>query len=74
LLGADKNATEVTTANLHSLKIGSHQFYNVKVTFSDISHLNEGYKIKLDGLIGYQFLANQPTLISYKNNELILIK
>jgi predicted aspartyl protease len=74
LTGADKNALEVLSGRLKSLKIGATKFKKTKASFSDMSHLNKGYNIKLDGLIGYDLLSNQPTLISYKNKKVIFLK
>ena len=53
------------------------QFVNKNVelpfTFNDISHLNNAYKMEIDGLIGYEVLSKQKTLISYKRKEIIFI-
>jgi len=39
--------------------------------FSDISHLNEGYSMNINGILGYEFLSIQPVLISYLRKEII---
>lgn len=74
LVGADKNAVETVSGQLAALEIGHVKFKHVETTFSDMSSLNQGYNLKLDGLIGYEILSKQPTLISYKNKKLIFIK
>ena len=30
--------------------------------------------LKIDGLLGYEFLSKRPTLLSYERKELLLIK
>lgn len=74
LIGADKNNIETTNAQMNSLVIGGVNFKKTRATISDISHLNEGYKLKLKGLIGYDILSTQPTLISYLNKKVIFLK
>lgn len=74
LSGADKNRVEVEKGLLKKVIIGGKRFKNTKTVFSDISHLNNGYKLKLDGLMGYELLSKQKTLISYRRKEMIFIK
>jgi hypothetical protein len=71
LQGADKVEQTVTTAKLKKILIGGKKFKNTDTVFSDISHLNEGYQLQLDGLIGYPILSNQKTLLSFKNNKIM---
>ena len=42
--------------------------------FNSISHLNMSKDERIDGLIGYQILSRQKTVLSYRNRKLILIK
>lgn len=74
LLGADNKPKKVKKGKVHKTKIGNKIFKNLNTIFSDISHLNEGYKLKLDGLIGYEVLSEQKTLISFDRNEMIFIE
>ncbi|OIQ21316.1 MAG: hypothetical protein BM557_03430 [Flavobacterium sp. MedPE-SWcel] len=74
LIGADNNPTEIKSAEVKSTKIGNKDFKNLVTAFSDISHLNQGYGLKLDGLIGYEVLSKQKTLLSFKRGELIFIQ
>jgi len=64
---------EVKSGELKTTRLGKVEFYNLNTVFSDISHLNQGYNLQIDGLIGYEVLAKQPTLISYARKELILL-
>ena len=74
LSGAGKNRIEVTKGLIKKLFIGERRFKNVPTVFNDISHLNNGYNLKLDGLMGYELLSKQKTLISYRRKQMILIK
>ena len=71
LTGAGKISREVPTGSLKSLKFGSLIFPNMHTVFSDISHLNEGYSMNINGILGYEFLSIQPVLISYLRKEII---
>lgn len=73
LLGADKNEQTTKAAFIKQMKIGKKVFHNSETTFSDISHLNEGYNVKLNGLIGYEVLSKQLTLLSFVNQKLFFI-
>lgn len=74
LSGADKNIKEVNSGNIKKLRIDGKLFKNQKTVFSDIAHLNEDDDIKIDGIIGYEILSRQKTLISYERKELVFIE
>ncbi len=74
LSGADKNIKEALSGQLNSLVIGGVNFKKTEVFLSEMSDLNEGYNLKLDGLIGYDILSAQPTIISYVNKKIIFIR
>jgi hypothetical protein len=74
LIGAENQPKKVNKGKIKKTKIGTKSFKNLSTIFSDISHLNEGYKINIDGLIGYEILHKQKTLISYIRKEMIFIE
>jgi hypothetical protein len=74
LIGAENQPKEVYKGKVKKTKIGSRSFKNLSTLFNDISHLNEGYKIDIDGLIGYEILHKQITLISYVRKEMVFIE
>lgn len=74
LIGADNHPKKVKKGKIKKTKIGTKCFKNLTTVFSDISHLNEGYKLSLDGLIGYELFSKQKTLISFKRREMIFIE
>lgn len=63
----------VQSGDIEKTIFGNIEFSKLRTVFSDISHINEGYSLQLDGLIGYEVLARQPSLISFERKELILI-
>jgi hypothetical protein len=74
LSGAGKNRIEVTKGLIKKVYIEKKRFKNVPTLFNDMSHLNNGYKLKLDGLMGYELLSKQKIIISYKRKEMILLE
>lgn len=74
LVGADNRPKKVKKGKVKETMIGNKSFKNLMTFFSDISHLNEGYKLNLDGLIGYEVLSKQKTIISFDRKEMIFIE
>lgn len=72
LTGASQNAREVSMAQIKKLKIGKDSFDNMTFVFSSIAHLrNAG--VPIDGLLGYEFLSRQKTILSFGREELLLV-
>jgi len=74
LSGADKNGKEVIFTKIKKMYIAGKKYKNMKTAFNDISPFAKGYKIEINGLLGYEFLSKRKTLISFKRKELVLIK
>jgi len=74
LVGADNNKIEVKKGNIKKMTIGNKIFKKTPTVYSDISHLNTGHQINLDGLVGYPFLSQQKTIISFNRKELIFVE
>ncbi len=74
LKGANNgNVSEVHTGILKSMKIGNKKFKNTETVFSNIDHLNATRSEDIQGLIGYEILSRQKTILSYKKRKLIFI-
>jgi len=69
-----ENRIEVTTGSIKKVIIGGKKLKKMKTAFNDMSHFNLGYKLNLDGLMGYELLSKQKTLISYHRKQMILIE
>jgi len=73
LIGADNSPCIVDKGVLPRTFTGKKELFNMETLMSDISHLNLAYKANLDGLVGYQMLSQQKTLISFKRKEVVFI-
>jgi len=71
LSGADRVPRKVIAGEVKQTQIGRKYFQNMETVFSDISHINAGYSIKIDGIMGYELFSKQPTLLSFARKELI---
>lgn len=71
---SNDEGSEVHVGKLKSLKIGGKTFRHTQTVFNNISHFNRNKDERIDGLIGYEVLSKQKTILSYKNTKLIFIK
>lgn len=74
LLGANASSTNISSGKIKRMKIGTRKFRNTITVFNSIAHLNQNNPMKIDGLIGYEILSKQKTLLSYSNKKLVFIK
>ena len=72
LSGVGGNHQEVPIGFIRNTEIGNKSFQDMETVFSDISHINDGYQIKIDGIIGYELLSRQVSVLSYSRKELRL--
>jgi len=70
LQGIDRHKSVVISSKLRQFEIEGHQFENMDVVFADITHLNEGYGVKLDGILGYPFLKSRIFSINFAKQYL----
>lgn len=74
LTGASVQKTDVQEASVKSLTIGKKLFESIPTVFNDMGHLNSQWENNIDGLIGYEILSKQKTLVSIKNKKIIFIE
>lgn len=71
LQGLDQSIQKVGAAFLEGFAVGEFKF-SEKFLLLDLSHLEVDAEQPLDGLLGYQFLANYKVAIDYPNQEILL--
>jgi hypothetical protein len=74
LSGVDKEKKKVSSGCIPTIEVGKKVFEKQRFIFNEMEHLNDGYKIQLDGLVGYEVLSQQKTLLSYVNKRLTFLE
>ena len=74
LTGAGKEDLQVKKGVIEEMTIGEKSFEKTETVFSDISHLNKDKELVIDGLIGYEILSKQKTILSFSRKEIIFIE
>lgn len=72
LTGADGASREVVSGVLPEILVAGHSFKDQETVFSDISHLNAGYGLELDGLVGFAVLSRQMVGINFRKGEMVI--
>lgn len=54
------------------IRVGENEYENITATISDISAIQK--RVLVEGVIGYQVLSPQRTILDIKNNQLIMEK
>ncbi len=74
LVGVENKSKKTTSGRIRQISIGAQKYNNIEVLIKDLSHLNDNISESIDGLIGYDILGKQRTLISYKNKKFVFIE
>lgn len=75
LLGANDGFSEAVAGRLTNVVLGTkYRCASMATLLTDMSHLNKIYNKKLDGILGYEFLAPWIFSINYKKKKLFLHK
>jgi hypothetical protein len=69
--GLDQEIKQTVVRQINQLSSNDFQFSNEFMSL-DLSHLNEGSTIRLDGLLGYPFLSQYTIAIDYHRQTLLL--
>jgi hypothetical protein len=54
------------------VRVGGNEYENITATISDISAIKK--RVPVEGVIGYQILSPQRSILDFKNNQLIMEK
>jgi hypothetical protein len=70
ITGANQGQVAVQDAYMKATHVNGHSYPNMHFVFSDISHLNQGYGLSIDGLLGYPFLSARKISVNYPKQKL----
>ena len=65
--GGDTNIQMGNTVRLDAFEVGNLQYENHTFRFNDLIF---GHELKMDGLLGYEFLSHYKTAIDFQNRKL----
>ncbi|MEM6516603.1 MAG: hypothetical protein AAF688_10510 [Bacteroidota bacterium] len=75
LSDASGKEMEVLAGKLFRVKLSDTIYCApMETVLTNLSHMNEVFGTELDGVIGYEFLKQQRTIINYKKEQLYFIK
>jgi len=75
IMGVDKKKIEVLAGKLHKVKLTNNVYCGVMRTIiTNLSNMNVAYGTKLDGVLGYEFIAMRRMIINYKKKQLYFVK
>ncbi|MEM9921545.1 MAG: retroviral-like aspartic protease family protein [Bacteroidota bacterium] len=70
LQGVDPKQTSAVATTFKEVSIQGHPFNDLEFVFTDISYLNSGHKVFLDGILGAPFLKQHLFSINYDSRKL----
>lgn len=68
-----KNTTHITGYIKDVNIAGLGHYTNMKSVFLNIDHLNQNTSFKIDGILGYEFLSKNKTMINFPNSKLYVL-
>ena len=74
LSGGSKKRKPSSQSVFDEMSIGNQPFIRMKTLIADLSHLMNNHHIKIDGLLGYEFLSKSVTSINFKKKEIYFWK
>jgi len=75
LTGIENEVSQVQVGVIKAVSIGDEiQMREMPLLFSDISHLCAASNIRIDGIVGYDVLSAQKTVISYSRREMLFVQ
>ena len=73
LRSVENQQKEIEIGEIFRMKVGNYWFENMRTTFSDLSSFSNEYDLKIDGIIGYEFLHQNKIAINYKKKKIYLL-
>lgn len=74
MLGAGQNTIEVLAGTLYGVRCGNQHETEMRTLLTNLTEMNVSFNIRLDGVLGYEFLSSRRTLINYKRKKLFFFQ
>lgn len=69
-VGVDNQRRVTRRLQLHRTRVGPTDFDGMIAVVGDLAHLRRDFGIRLDGLLGYEFLRRRPMTLNFIKQEL----
>jgi predicted aspartyl protease len=69
-VGVDNQSRSTRRLQLNRTRVGPADFDGMVAVVGDLSHLRRDFGIRLDGLLGYEFLSRRPMTFNFIKQEL----
>ncbi len=73
LRGAGDRQEWVRNGRIGSVRIGPKEFSDLSAVVGSVVHLNRHAEVRIDGIVGYEVLSRQKTMIRYPAKEIWFI-
>jgi len=75
LTGASGATMKVMAGKLYRVKLNDSIYFGpMKTVLTNLRQMNSAFSTNLDGILGFEFFAQQRTIINYKKRKLYFIK
>jgi len=75
LTGASGKKMKVMAGKLYRVKLNDSIYFGpMKTVLTNLRKMNSAFRTNLDGILGFEFFAQQRTIINYKKQKLYFIK
>lgn len=72
LRGSEGRRTEALTGFVRNFEIGDQKIPRMRMMISNLDHLEELYGQKVDGVLGFDFLASGKICLNFKSGEICI--
>jgi len=72
LTGSGSQKIEVLKGNVPKISVGSYEVSNPSVLITHLGHMSRAYNLRIDAMLGYDFLSLAPFSLNFVTKELTI--
>ena len=72
--GAGQQEIEVVAGTLYEVTCGNQYSKGMRTLLTSLTQMNGNFGVRVDGVLGYEFLSTRRTLINYKKKKLFFFR
>lgn len=74
MVGAGQRSIEVLAGTLSDVRCGNQYSESMRTLLTNLTHMNGSLGVRMDGVLGFEFLSTRRTLINYKRKKLFFFR